>query len=407
MNTPRTDQTIEASHKFAIGVQKARLPETAAAIVQTLLQSLRPQAEDTMDADEVGSSVGQLMRSLEAFGRAYARSNKLRGEQEGLWISGIVTRDLYAFAYPDEEDPGSYRVRGYDTRGRRMEGSAKYIDSQAEPPQGISNDLASAISEGMVDERDARDIVQDPSAPTEERIEALQEWTFLDNDAAAAFILNELETGEMPADWRNALIYAAEDARVTNEREQPRLCNRLRELALDLRQRSEPHLERVVWTAVRRFASLIPEERARDLVDFLHQKGQVDTRLVALQGVVHIFEAAPPDSLGDLQPLADRIFQLSSKLIDPDIMTAGETSAIAEKGMHALAALGDPRLEDCLSKLDSLSWQWLSRQVLDDLNELKSGWESRDPNLATHPAFLQLRKVLSDRHLSNHEQPTG
>ena len=315
-----------------------------------------------------------------------------------------MTRNLDAYAYPDEDAPNQYRVRGIDEHGRRMVGIAKYIDGQSEPPGEISSDLSPVTEQEAVEERAADNIVQDENTSLDDRINALQEWIFLDSDSAAAFILDELEKDDSSPEWRNALIYAAEDVRFPNEKDQVRLCNRLRELALVLRESSEPNIERVVWTALRRFASLVAEERANELTEFLYQRGQVDTRLVALQGIVHIFEIAPPQQLKDCQPLADRVFELSSKLIDPDVMTAGETSAIAEQGILALGTLGDHRLKTCLEKLDALRWQWLSQRVLEDLEELRNQWVGSEHDLASHSAFLQLCRVIEGREPAKYEQ---
>lgn len=287
-----------------------------------------------------------------------------------------------------------------------MSGKSESVDLDAQfdsPGFRIADDPTPLRDEASL-QQDPGDVARDADASILERVQALQEWGLRDNDAAAAYVLAELETGDLPPDWRNALIFLAEDLRFNKEASQLRLCNRLKEFALELQDANEPDVERVVWSALRRFASLVPKERANELVEFLSHRGRVDTRLVAMQGVVHLFEPAPPESLEAVRPLADRIYELTMKLLDPDVVTSGETSAVAEQGVHALAALGDPRLEDCLNRVDSLQWAWLSRQVNTNLAELKSGWDGGKEGRESHPARLQVARVLESREPSRHEQ---
>ena len=338
------------------------------------------------------------MRTRRLFGRRKSSSTKSNiGSLEWRHVCSV------AFAYQDEGSPGSYCIQGYDEKGHRMTGSAKYVDAQSDAPKAAFDILRLASSVTSEDERDASEAAQDNSTSITDRVAALQEWIIVDNDAASEFILEQLERQNLQPEWCNALIYSAEDIRLPEASDRQRLCTRLREIALDMLEQLPPAEASVVWSAIRRFASLVPEERAGELVTFLYQKSQIDTRLVALEGVVTVFHSAPPATLMGVERLSDRIFELTNKVIDSDIMTAGEISAIAEKGIHALAAIGDHRLEAALSKLKSLGWQWLRVQVRADLCELKTSWEEREQQLASHPAFQQLKWVVeieSERLLS-------
>ncbi len=240
-------------------------------------------------------------------------------------------------------------------------------------------------------ERPAAEIACDETLPVEHRAEALNEWMILESDQAVLFVLSELENGSCNEEWLATLVFAAEDLRFDEEDQQNWLCRRLHEIAVEFRDRAESRFEQVVWSALRRFASLVPEEDAVELVEFVRY-GNVDTRLVALQCIVNVFEAAPPRNPEIFGRLADRVFELATKLLDPDVLVPGETSAIAEQTIVALAALGDQRLAGCVSRLAGLKIEWFSQVVQQNLTALLDCWEGHE----THPSYQQLTATIAD-----------
>lgn len=331
-----------------------------------------------------------------------ANSGNLDEVQAELGQALLPAFPAIGLYYPNPEKPGSYRWTGFDDNRRRLEADdVKYVDSQAESPSAaIESDSSREMESNATPAVDAvtayEGLVRNPATPYEDRVTALQQWIIVDNDAAAQFVAEELQRGDLTAGWRNMLIYAAEDVRFPNEGDQRRVCRRLRELALELRNDTTAGIEQVVWSALRRFASLVPEDEAGSLIEFLNHRSVVDTRLAGLQSILCVFEITPPRDPTSLGGLADRVYGLAIKLIDPDVMTPGETSAIAEQAVHALAALGDSRVRDCLERLRRLGWDWLTHQVREDLCQLQEGWKVRDPTNRDHSAFVRIDSILKN-----------
>ena len=240
------------------------------------------------------------------------------------------------------------------------------------------------------------EIARDSSTPTNDRIVALRKWIATDEKGeAAAFIGGELCQTELTDDWRDALVYAAENVHFEAPSQQAAVCDRLREVALKLRESSKAGTEHVVWSAMRRFASLLPAERAADLLEFLNRKGAVDTRMVALQSIARLFENAPPSDIAALEPLTERVAEYADKFLDPDVFAGGENSAIARNAVLALAALGSLRVVDSVQRVNALGRRWLSRQVQRQLEELLDGWRRHDATSQDTPAFEVVSNALA------------
>ena len=164
--------------------------------------------------------------------------------------------------------------------------------------------------------------------------------------------------------WRDAAVFAAEDTHFP-----PALREGVGEALLNIASalRNQPDApEKVVWSALRRGASLLPTATVDRLLAFLAPGGTVDTRSVALQCLTRMYEAEPPTAVP--VAVADRAHRFAERFLDPDVFTPGEPSLIARNAVSALAALGDPRLGGALAAVRSLGGPWLVRRVRDELN---------------------------------------
>lgn len=349
-----------------------------------------------MPSELVSNDINELLRQLQ---ETLTRQRKVSRERANLsWFAEVETEGLDAYIYPDEDDAGHHQIAGYDHSGRRVVGTAKYVDPQSEALHHSAATGSSASSQQAVSSESSlpQDIACNASESVKDRIDALHEWVVADNDSAACFILSEL-TKEQPNDeWLTSLVFAAEDVRFPEQEQQHQAASRLRAIGLELRQRSDITSEQAVFSAVRRFASLIPEENADDLVDFLTHRGDIDTRLIALQCVSYIFDAKPPSTAAMVQSLRDRLFSLASKFLDTDVLVPGETSAIAEQVVIGLAATGDDRLDGCIAKVKSLGVSWFSDVVYRNLDSLCNTWLSEDRDVQNHPAFQRVSYILED-----------
>ncbi|MCX7424173.1 MAG: hypothetical protein NTW96_00825 [Planctomycetia bacterium] len=284
--------------------------------------------------------------------------------------------------------PGVVSFRGVDSAGRTLHGKYEYEDAQATEPEFVGAARCDAIEGEATAPRDCTKIASDENAQTEDRVAALREWMTTDLQFASEFILNELGKSDLPEDWRHTLVFAAENAHFVTSDQQREACSRLRELARGLRHGRKAGTEHVVWSAMRRFASLLPPEEVGSLLEFLDREGSVDTRMVALQCVARLFEGAPPADTASVEPLANRVAELAEKFLDPDVFSSGENSGIARWAVVALAALGSPRLKYGLEHVKSLDKSWFSARVSQELRGLLNGW--RDAGVSESDATVRL-----------------
>jgi hypothetical protein len=275
------------------------------------------------------------------------------------WCAGKSTFTLHGYGYDDPGVPGKFKIHAVDNRGRTLRGGAFYDDAQI-----VESGIQLAVSEQVLDERTDDEKARDTSLDLAHRIESLYSWVSADSESAAAYVLAQIMLPQDQSEWRNALIFAAEDTRFTSESDQRDLAKALHDLAAEMRDSPQANDELAVYSAIRRYASLIEVDELPTLVEFLTQGSEIDTRLVASQSVSAILERSLIS--GDrrrFMSLADRLYVMIDKLVDSDVLTPGELSAIAEEAICALAALSDPRIDNVIARLASLDWPWFMDQL--------------------------------------------
>jgi hypothetical protein len=244
--------------------------------------------------------------------------------------------------------------------------------------------------------RDSWQIVRDDDTPIEARCRLLQTLISDDEATAAQFIAEELNRADLPHLWRNYLILCAENVQFAGEPLRTMLRARLFELANVLRKSNESEIRSIVFSAIRTYASLLDQSDAASLLTFLEPPALVETRLVALHCIVHLFESSPPQSVRAFPALSNRVFDLAEKFLDRDWLVPGEKAAIGENAAHALAAMGDERLRDCVTRIKALQLPWLSRHVSRKLDSTLRAWKARVGHLSAVYDFVQKQlNVLS------------
>ena len=235
--------------------------------------------------------------------------------------------------------------------------------------------------------------VRDAGCSVAERTDALYECVSREPERAASFIVGELSREDIASDWCNELVLTAEDVQFHEPDQRWKLAQRLLELARSMRHDADAETEPVIRSAIRCYASLIPPTEAATLQEFLEAGTYTGTRLVALRSIANHFEPGPPADKAPLGPLSERIAELAEKLLDPDVFVAGEKAAIAQNAIHALACIGDPRVQELLVRVRQLRRQWLVRQIRLKLERTLRSWE-RGP-LGAHPAMALLRSHIA------------
>jgi hypothetical protein len=215
--------------------------------------------------------------------------------------------------------------------------------------------------------------------------------------AVAEFVMDELSREDLAEEWRDALVFLAEDIHLPKPLRQ-RMGDRLLAIAASLRSSAKLGVERVVWSALRRASSLLPEDQAGRFLPFLDCPSLVDTRSVALRCIERMFKPAPPVEGHPLPSLSERVAEFAFKFLDPDVFAGGENALIAQNAVCALAALGDPRLGDVIGRVNQLRRSWMNRQVHTRLEQLLGSWRSREVSLCDHPAFQNLEDRLRSLH---------
>lgn len=291
---------------------------------------------------------------------------------------------------------GNYVVHGFDSSGRAVSGALKHEDSQT--MEDIESDWGSGVTPTLIAEEpsgvtDCEKTVRNARSPIDDRAAALREWMARDADPASGFIADELCLEHLPDDWRDALVFAAEDACFSTPDLRRRVCGALRRVALELRSSSRSGIEQVVWSAVRRFGTLVEPESLGQLQEFLTSGTYVDTRLVALQMVTRVFEQSPPDNPELLRGLCDRTFELATKFLDPDVFASGDISAIASQAVVVLCVCADGRAVRCIGHARALGRRWFLRKLRGALEDLREGWAGRSPSC--HSSVVCVEQALA------------
>lgn len=302
------------------------------------------------------------------------------------------------------EQTASAREHGLSAEGpaNMPVGPEPIVHDASESAQGGPGDNASSVPNAppliASQPRDDRAVFFDDRDDPADRIAALSRLIESPRqDEAISDVLDQFGRADAQPEWRDALVLAAEDIhfpphlRVT-------AASRLLSIASTLRSEPEGR-EKVVWSALRRGASLLAPQSAGRIIPFL-ENGPVDTRALALQSIARMFEPRPPEEIP--AKLADRVFSFASKFLDPDVFTPGEPSLIARSAVTALAAIADHRLHSTLESVRALNRAFLTRRIRQELERLRSGWLARGV-LLDHAALKNIDDGLA---LLNHADRT-
>ena len=291
----------------------------------------------------------------------------------------------------DEQNPGKQKIvfrsrDGYETTYRGLDPTTSAAAYSGQHDLRAFEQIASSI----LIQRDEDIVLRDDRINPIRRLEALGRLLNSPRqEESIAYLVSELGHSTVQSEWRDALVFSAEDLHFP-PRLRETVADRLLSIASTLRTESEGR-EKVVWSALRRGASLLAPQEAERILPFL-EKGLVDTRAVALQAISRLFEPRPPDSTPI--SVANRVHQFAAKFLDPDVFTAGEPSLIARNAVAALASVADPRLQSVLENVVTLKRGFLTRRVVQELSRIRSGWLDREAS-HDHPALKNIEAGLA------------
>ena len=312
-----------------------------------------------------------------------------------------TAREVYGYVDFDEKSSlGKFLLCLFtDTGIEHFVGEKKYLGSDEQSGalkdstnQSFAEKLAPCENDLDNPSETALSRLRDQSASAFKRVDALRNLLNSDADAAASYMVAELDREDISDDWRNVLVFLAEDFHFPIPLRQ-RVGERLLAIARQLRLSTKAGIDKVVWSAMRRAFSLLSPDPGL-ILPFLERQGAVDTRSVALRCIERQFELAPPSNPKELEPIADRVAAFAFKFLDPDVFAGGENASIAQNAVCALASLGDTRLGEAIRCVKILGRRWMNRQIRVRLEQLLAGWRSRDVTVVSNPAFRSLEEQI-------------
>ena len=189
------------------------------------------------------------------------------------------------------------------------------------------------------------------------------------------------------------LIMLADDTDFTVEQSE-KLAPCLLGLALKYCDNYDYQSSTPILSCIRTGASMLPREKAHDLIPLLYAGHNVKTSLVAVKMVGRIFEAQPPDKINGYTDLVDVIEKIANSLLNPWAIEAPQAAAQAHLAIYALAAMASSKVLTAIEKVIEIDANWFTRSTRRDLLDLQGYWESQDEEVAQGPREL-LAKAIS------------
>ncbi|MBB3204748.1 hypothetical protein FHS27_000515 [Rhodopirellula rubra] len=240
----------------------------------------------------------------------------------------------------------------------------------------IADQLAIAPRFGPTATPKGSKIARDAGHSPKDRLKGFQEWLVESPDAAALFVADQLrQHRNMDVDWLEAMVRAAEAVVFPSECLSS-VAQSLLGAAETFRHRDEFGSAEICWCALHRAGSLLPTDQIDLLRPFLQNDAHVDTRLVALQAVSSIVDVAPLSDNAEAAELISRIESLGKKVLEADVFSAGELSAIGIECTMNLAGLSPDCPNALVDRVLALDREWLTNIVIQRYEELIASWRN-------------------------------
>lgn len=247
--------------------------------------------------------------------------------------------------------------------------------------------LWAALQAGGVDQRHRMQCLRELA---QRRDNALPEYL-------AQQLAAELHAGpQADASWQEALLLAAERTQFVDAALRSKVQELLLEHARLLREHTGGRAQQPLWTALRRYATMIPATRVGDFLEFLRDADAPLTRQVALQGIQSVFSLMPPAAGLAVAPLRERVHALALHYLQPERTNTSENRTLAVNAFRAALALDDPdapALLEALVQLREPHMLWLSQGPLQRMAQSWAAQVQPQPDAAY--ALQRLRTCLA------------
>ncbi len=197
--------------------------------------------------------------------------------------------------------------------------------------------------------------------------------------AVSSYLAAELARLDLSRERTAILVVAAEHAIFDKGHNREVIKQGLKSAAAALYNSREVRWQPAVWSAIRRYASMLDPQEASTLAEFLYFTGEIDARQVTLQAIRNVLAGHPPQ--GDqFAALRDQVFRITDSALRPESLRPGAAAALAMSALSALAALADERLTVCVRKVLEWNRSWFIRQVRTVLEEIQAHWPNAVAN---------------------------
>lgn len=155
-----------------------------------------------------------------------------------------------------------------------------------------------------------------------------------------ADLADYLERETITPEQRESLIHQAEVAAIKDPILRDRITQSLIRHALDLRNFPSSY---TLWSAIRRFASMVPIEQSDVLLEFMRPEDESKTIQAALEGVFSIYSVGPFRNTDVSNRLRKRVLELATIWINPaKVVSSGDAALALACYKASLALRADP-----------------------------------------------------------------
>jgi hypothetical protein len=213
--------------------------------------------------------------------------------------------------------------------------------------------------------------VQNRSFAAAARLRALDELIERDDADVPAFAVEELERGGALEEWRDGLLVVTERMTVLD----PGLRNRLtRILLIHAQALRSGGASPALWAALRRYATLVPGNRAAEFLEFLDPAAPALSHQVVFQCIANVFSVEPPSDDAPLDALRARVAVLAAGYLSVRPLETGTQMSLARNAFTAAAALGSEDLGRLEGLLLEQRERWLVDAAIEPLQALAEAW---------------------------------
>ena len=291
----------------------------------------------------------------------------------------VKYREVSSGAVWNEDEPGKYAADLNTAEGLvKLRGAILEEGSFVRSQFGLRA-AGSATAEHVEEAQTSSDLWDqllrsDTSA--DKKAEALAHLIAEGAQQVTGFLVSELSKATIQPDWLDKLIFAAEQIEFKDAATRATLKQLLHRHAVSLLQSGRFRSENALWAAIRRYASLVEEAEVQTLQPFLEGKASIATRQVTLQAIHAIFQQSPPKNFDGLTRLAERVHELATKYVDPDLLVSPDNTSLALNAMITLSAMGNRSSVQLTARMREIGNQWLLRRGAQTLEGMLMTWKS-------------------------------